>query len=570
MRIVGTAGHVDHGKSALVAALTGTNPDRFAEEQLRGMTLDLGFARLPLGGGLEAGIVDVPGHERFLHNMLAGASGMEVLLLVVAANEGIRTQTREHLEILRFLNVRTTIVVYTKADLVEEGELEAVRAATAAELRATIAAGAPSVAVSSVTGAGLEELKALIASALRALPARDPHAPAYLPVDRVFTLEGIGTVLTGTLAQGAIASGDVVHLEPSGKRARVRGIEVFGERRERVDGGSRVALWIPSIARDEIARGEAVVSHELAPGRAAGVRFTPLPQALPILRRRTPVRAYVGAAEILGTLLFDRVPQAAHEVPAMLHLREPAVLFPGLRFVVRRVSPKTLLGGGAVVGAAAGDESEAPDRSETAVLRALRERGLEGLDAAGVAREANLREEIVRETLRALVARSEAIALARPEAYADAAAARGLLARVQALLEEAHRAEPWSLGVTSIALARAVEVAEPLLVRLLAAFVEEGRVSNRAGYYAALDHQPELTAEQRGLFERIVPVDTASPLLPVPVADVVASVKTSRVNGAQKAFDTLLARGALVKVGDDLYRGSQIAQIRSRVERFLS
>jgi len=194
--IIGTAGHVDHGKSALVRALTGTEPDRWEEERRRGMTLDLGFARLRFDDGVEAGIVDVPGHERFVHNMLAGATGMDVLLLVVAANEGPRPQTFEHLAILSLLAVPAAIVVLTKVDLIDEDELAAVRADVRLAVAGTVAAGAPVVPVSAVTGAGLGELRAQIHAALAGLPPRAQHAPAYLPVDRAFTMTGHGTIVT--------------------------------------------------------------------------------------------------------------------------------------------------------------------------------------------------------------------------------------------------------------------------------------------------------------------------------------------------------------------------------------
>src|SRR5581483_11450536 len=273
MPIVGTAGHVDHGKSALVEALTGINPDRWLEERLRGMTLDLGFARLVLGDGLEAGIVDVPGHERFLNNMLAGAAGMELLLLVIAADEGVMPQTIEHLQILRFLNVRQTIVVVTKADLVEPAQLADARGAIEGALRGTIAQDAPLVPVSSVTGSGLEELRQRIHDALRALPPRNPDAPAYLPVDRVFALPGYGTIVTGTLMQGRIAVGDSLKLEPSGQPVRVRSLQSFGQKRERVEGGARVAVNVPGVDVREIARGEMLVAPQFAPADAFAVRF---------------------------------------------------------------------------------------------------------------------------------------------------------------------------------------------------------------------------------------------------------------------------------------------------------
>ncbi|HEU5480204.1 MAG TPA: selenocysteine-specific translation elongation factor [Candidatus Tumulicola sp.] len=569
MPIVGTAGHVDHGKSALVAALTGTNPDRWLEEQLRGMTLDLGFARLAIGDGIEAGVIDVPGHERFLRNMLAGAAGMDVLLLTVAADEGVMPQTREHLDVLRFLNVRETIVVVTKIDLIPHELRAQTQTSIVDALHDTLAAGAPVACVSSLTGEGLDELRGLIAQAVRALPPPASAAPVYLPVDRVFALPGIGTIVTGTLMQGSVAEGDTLALEPSGRRARVRRIEVFAARQARVEAGSRVALNLAGIDRHDVARGEAVASPEFQARRRFVVRFTPLRDALPLLRKRVAVRAYVGAAEILGTLTFERPPDRAAEVRAELHLQRPALAFPGVRFVVRRLSPKTLLGGGSIEGVATGEDVDARAPAENAVAAVLRSRGLEAVESGDVAFGANLREDAAREALEALAARDEVLELHRPTAYVDGAAAAELLQRIDAFLEDAQKAEPWALGVTSIALARALGVPEPLLVRVLTAMTESGRLSGRAGYYATLDHRPSITPEQRAFFDELVPVDAARPCLPVPYAGVVAAVRRAAVPGAGKAFDTLLARGVLVRVGADLYRGSQIAAIRSRVEVYL-
>jgi selenocysteine-specific elongation factor len=569
MPIVGTAGHVDHGKSALVAALTGTNPDRWPEERLRGMTLDLGFAYLALDDGIEAGVVDVPGHERYLHNMLAGAAGMDVLLLVVDANEGVKPQTLEHLEILQYLNVRRTIVAVTKIDLVADAARQAAYARVAAGLRGTAAEGAPMLGVSSVSGEGLTELRSRLADALRTLPQRESDAPAYLPIDRVFALPGIGTVVTGTLMQGSVATGDVLSLEPSGKRARVRGIEVFGKARTRVDAGSRIALDLAGVDRHDIARGAVAVSPEFRARADFTVRFTPIERAIGLLRRRTPVRAYLGSAEILGLLVLERLPERPEELRAELHLREPTVAFPGVRFVVRRPSPKTLLGGGYVEKLELGPVDDVPSPTEAAVLAALATFGLAGSELAPIALLSNVREDAAREALEALAARNEVLLLRRPSAYVDGAVASGLLGRVLEHVERAQAVEPWAMGVTSLALARIVEVPEPLLVRILASFVRSGRLAGRAGYYATLDHRPALTTEQRELFDELVPADETQTCRPIAFAAVAGIVRRSNVPGAGKAFDTLLASGALAKVGGDLYRGAAIATIRARVRDYL-
>ena len=567
MHIIGTAGHVDHGKSSLVQALTGTNPDRWVEERVRGMTLDLGFAHLRIGD-VAAGIVDVPGHAKFLHNMLAGAAGMELLLLVVAADDGVMPQTREHLEILRYLNVRRTILVVTKIDLVAPGERDAAVSSIRAQLRGTIAENAPAVAVSNETGEGLDDLRARIAGELHALPSRDPDAPAYLPVDRVFTLAGRGTIVTGTLMQGTIRAGDTLALEPGGKPARVRALQVFGEGVTEATGGSRVALNLAGTEKSDVRRGDVVTASGLEARSSFAVRFEPLADALPLLRRRNPVRAYVGSAEMLGTLVFAEVPTKAEPVDAHLHLRDATFAFPGVRFVVRRLSPKTVLGGGAIEGARDGErEHEASSRS--AVLHALEAAELTLPQPSQVAYAANVREEIAQQELDALVDRGDALKVQRPVAYVAASHANALLRRVLDELDRLHSDEPWAMGATSLALSRSLGVGESVLVRVLNAHAEEGRIAHRSGYFATTSHEPKLSAAQRAFMENLFPDDPARAFLPMPFDDVAQMARRSDVAGMSKAFDALLARGALVKVGDAIYRGSQIGAVHRRIEEYV-
>jgi selenocysteine-specific elongation factor len=567
---------VDHGKSSLVRALTGTNPDRWIEEQLRGMTLDLGFAHLRFPDGVEAGIVDVPGHERFLHNMLAGAAGMELLLLVVAANEGPKPQTAEHLAILQYLNVKRTIVVLTKSDAVDLEELAFAQELVRESVRGTIADGAPCVAVSSVTGAGLDDLRAAIHDALVALPARAPDAPAYLPIDRVFALPGHGTIVTGTLMQGRIALGEELRLEPAGRDVRVRSLQIFGEKRERVDGGSRVAVNLPGIETHEIARGTVLASAQFETRSSVAVRFRALPLAIPLLKRRTPVRAYLGSAEILGTLVFERVPANAEETPATLHLRAPAVVFPGAAFVVRRLSPKTLLGGGTIAsidsiasgtGRAAADDTTAADGPEVAAtLEALHAAGLAGATAARVGAAANVREDVATETLDRLAEDGRVMRLTKPAAYLDTSLANDVFERVHERIEANERETPWALGVTALALSRALAIPEPTLLRVLAAYADEGKLAHRSGYYATPEFVPHLAPEQRAFFDRVFAPDPNAPYVPVAFDDVLSALRATKIPGLSLALDTLLASGTLVKVHDAIYRGTQIADIRAKLE----
>jgi selenocysteine-specific elongation factor len=568
MQIIGTAGHVDHGKSALVMALTGTNPDRWIEEQRRGMTLDLGFAHLRFDDGREAGIVDVPGHERFLHNMLAGAAGMELLLLVIAANEGVMPQTVEHLNILRFLNVRRVVVALTKMDLVEPARRGAVCVETHRSLAGTIAADAPIFAVSVVTGDNLDALKLGLAFELGLIPPRDDDAPVYLPVDRVFTLSGRGTIVTGTLMQGRIAAGDGLTLYPSGTPVRARSLQVFGETREAATGGTRVAINLANVEVDAISRGEVLADGNLEARRLLRVEFEALPGARDLVRRRTPVRAYVGSAEVFGTLVLAEAAHSEEPVAGELHLREPVLAFPGTRFVLRRPSPKTLLGGGRVVTIDAAEPSERRTGLEAAIFSALRA-SESPMDIAAIAYHANLREPAARRGVEALVARGEVVRLERPLEYLTHDAAKTLSVAVERELLRSHEDEPWAMGLTSIALSRAIGTLEPLLVRVLTALARDGRVAARSGYYSHPSHQPKLSAAQREFFEKAMPFDPAAPFLPADFAEIATAVKASEIAGLSKAFDTLLARGTVVKVGDALYRGTQIADVHARIERFI-
>ncbi len=576
MHVIGTAGHVDHGKSSLVRALTGTDPDRWLEERLRGMTLDLGFAHLRFPDGVEAGIVDVPGHERFLHNMLAGAAGMELLLLVVAANDGPRPQTLEHLAILEYLNVRRTIVVLSKSDLVSPDELdfagELVREAT----RGTLAENAPLIAVSTQTGSGLDDLRAAIYDALVALPARSPEAPAYLPVDRVFTLPGHGTIVTGTLMQGEIALGDRLQLTPLERDVRVRSAQVFGEPHERVTAGSRVALNLAGVDTAELRRGAVLANPQFRSAASFEVRFRPRPQVLAMLRRRTPVRAYIGAAEILGTLVFDAVPTAPGECAARLHLRVPTVAVPGSAFVVRGLSPKDLLGGGTFASVAAGatgegravsapaEAAESPEL--VAVRRALLDAGLDGTVAARAGAAANVKTERAAEVLEELCVEGAALRLSKPAAYVAAEHVEALYRRVRERLEASEARAPWLMGMTALGLSRALAVPEPALLRALLALAEDGRLAHRSGYFATPEFVPSVTAEQRAFVETSLARDPAQPFVPLAEADLKAKVAASKIVGLAQSLETLFASGALVKVGSDVYRAEQIAVIRGLLE----
>jgi len=346
--IVGTAGHIDHGKTALVKALTGIDADRLEEEKRRGITIDLGFAHLALTSTLRLGFVDVPGHERFVKNMLAGVGGIDLVLFVVAANESIKPQTREHFDICRLLGIPRGIVALTKSDLVDEDILGLVRLEVEELVAGSFLAGAPIVPVSSTTGAGLDELRRELARAAEAVPEKNAAGHFRLPIDRVFSVKGFGVVVTGTLVSGSVAKEQEVELYPAGRRLRVRGVQVHGSGTGRAVAGQRTAV---NANLGNAARGD-VLSE---PGVFRAVtqidcRLHMLPSAKP-LKHRAPVHFHSGTAEIEAEVRL--LEGAAALAPgasawARLILRDPTLLLPGDRFIIRRFSPVITIGGGEV------------------------------------------------------------------------------------------------------------------------------------------------------------------------------------------------------------------------------
>ncbi|MBO8142593.1 MAG: selenocysteine-specific translation elongation factor [Firmicutes bacterium] len=356
MYVIGTAGHIDHGKSTLIRALTGMDPDRLKEEKERGMTIDLGFAWLTLPSGREAGIVDVPGHHRFIRNMLAGASGIRLTLLVVAANDSWMPQSQEHLEILDLLGVQRGIVVLTKKDLVDEEWLALVEEDVRERLAGTVLDGAPIVAVSSVTGEGLEELTAMIDDMLAGLPPPVDYGRPRLWIDRVFTIRGAGTVVTGTLEGGSLAVDQEVEVLPSGKRARVRSVQTHKRAVERAGPGSRVAVNLAGLDKAELARGDAVCgAGQRQATRIVNAGLRVLPSLDYELEDMLELKLYAGSAErVCRIRLLDRkAAQPGDECLVQLWLAQPAPVAFGDRFVLRDPARQKTVGGGQIIDASA-------------------------------------------------------------------------------------------------------------------------------------------------------------------------------------------------------------------------
>ena len=382
--VVGTAGHIDHGKTALVKALTGVDTDRWEEEKRRGITIDLGFAPLPLPGGIKASVVDVPGHEGFVKNMLAGATGIDVALLVIAADEGMMPQTEEHLAIVELLGIRRGIPVLTKRDLVDDDWLALVRTEVAQRLaRSKVQWSAP-VAVSALKTAGLEELKQALVEVVKGLHERPSDDLFRLPIDRVFALPGAGTVVTGSTWSGTVAAGDNVRLLPLNREVRVRSIQVHSRDAEHAGPGRRTALALVGVDKEELERGHvAVTGAGWAATTTLDVSLELLPGVKKPLAVRTRIRVHLGTAEVLARVAQVRSIAPGETARARLLLERPLVARGGDRFVVRSFSPVTTIGGGSVLDPFPPKRPRVSERGFT-LAQFVEEAGLRGVDVSGL------------------------------------------------------------------------------------------------------------------------------------------------------------------------------------------
>jgi selenocysteine-specific elongation factor len=518
--IVGTAGHIDHGKSALVEALTGRAMDRLAEERRRGITIDLNFAPMDLGGGMVAGMVDVPGHEDFVRTMVAGASGVDLALLVVAADEGVMPQTLEHLAILEYLGVPRGIPVLTKSDLVEREWLELVAAELAEGLaESRIAFDAP-VTVSARTGEGIDVLRRLIAERAREIVPRGAGDLFRMPVDRSFSLAGVGTVVTGTAWSGRLRVGDAVELLPAGTTARVRSIQVHGLALERSEAGGRTAVGLAGIAREDAGRGTVLVlaGDSWAPTTALDVEIELHPSAPRPLTQRTRVRILHGTAETLARVLPKEPIAPGGRGQARLALEAPLVARGGDRFVVRSYSPVQTIGGGVVLDPLpplrkpqwpADLQSADPARRAAALV----ERRAKGVTAA---------------LLPVL------LGVAPPEARTIATGARELrqvgelwvtsesLARVGArcleLLRRHHRESPLERGMPLETLRRSLRAPGPVVEAVLDELVRTGRMRRVEGRAALAGFVPRAAGGEGAVTELVALLEDAG-LTPPSVAE---------------------------------------------------
>lgn len=567
--VAGTAGHIDHGKTRLVEALTGIDCDRLAEEKDRGITIDLGFAHLD-DGDLELGFVDVPGHERFLTNALAGLGGIRVLLLVVAADEGVKPQTREHLAICSLLPIPAAIVALTKSDLVDTELLELAALEVEELLAPTPFAGAEIIPVSSVTGAGITELRAgLVALARRHALTGERAEPARLPIDRAFYLKGLGLAVTGTLAAGKVATGDELELLPEGVRTRVRSIQVHGKDRDAAQAGERTSLRLSGLELGEVARGMELASPgALRASHSLLLELTLLPDAPHPLQGWTPVRAHLFAAEALGRI---RPLSAARLEPGgsgivELRLEGPLVAVRGDHLIIRRPSPPATLGGGEVLDPQWGRFRGRALAAALAALSAGRDEAIAawvlfaqeaGASAEELARRLGEPAPAVRATLTALAERGALLAAApgpsQPLRYVAPSVFKRLGVRVESQLKAHFQRERLSPGLPK---AEAIERLFPPRARALAPvyldwLVAQKKIALDAGRVTLPGRSAELTGEESSLSRRAAEHYEAAGLAP-PSPGEVAELLGAKAQILDGVLRHLVDRGRLVKLPEGL------------------
>jgi selenocysteine-specific elongation factor len=577
--VMGTAGHIDHGKTALVFALTGTDTDRLPEEKTRGITIDLGFASLTLnnlaGSTIDLSLIDVPGHHAFIRNMMAGAGGIDCVLLVVAADEGVKAQTAEHLAICSLLGVRHGIIALTKSDAVSAERLQQARDQVRTLVQDTFLKNAPLFAVSARTREGLVDLKQALYELALKIPAHSTESILRLPLDRSFSMRGFGTVVTGTLHAGIVHSGDTVELQPKGRVVRVRGIQVHNKAAMEIQAPARVALNLTGIEVGEVGRGDTVVPPDsLLPVSTVDVELTVLPGATP-LKHRGKLGMHAFTSETLATvLMYEPDDQPADAIRlARLRLSGPMLLVPGDRFVLRRRSPAEIIGGGSVIDAhplprlrkAAAREwlqSMQNASPEQQILARVRRRGIEGISLAALRQETGLNDEAIRRYTAAPLAARQLIGVKIQDVDVDRfLQPDALVEAVELLFEELKRNHSRSISraelqsktrlqewVFSLAVQRLLET-KP--VRLVGGQLSISTNSSADGA------QTEVLAKIEGLYRHS---GLASPLV-----SEVASTLRIPLKDLPPLITVLVRSGKLIRMGSDnlLTHADALAKIKA-------
>jgi selenocysteine-specific elongation factor len=583
--IVGTAGHIDHGKTALVKALTGIDADRLEEEKRRGITIDIGFAHLELaaanGEKLRLGFVDVPGHERFVRNMLAGVGGIDLVLLVIAADEGIKPQTREHFDICRLLSIPRGITVLTKTDAVDPDMLDVVRLEVEEFLRGSFldSARAPIIAVSSLSGSGLPDLKAALIQVASEVQARDSDALPRLPIDRVFTMKGFGTVVTGTLISGTIRKEQELEVFPVHRRVRVRGVQVHGSPSDNAVAGQRTALNLAGANTEDLSRGMMLApAQTFHSTQVADVSLALLATAKP-LKDRARVHLHVYTSETIAEVrLYGEKPiTPGQSAVAQLRLRDPAFLWPGDRFILRQFSPVVTIGGGVVLDAAPIKTLRKPaivpflqtllSAAPPEILRArLLRRGSHGLSLSQAIGETGWTKSFITSQLAPALKQGSISQIG--DIFIDTNELKKLQERLATRVEDFHKLHPLVPGIGRSELLDASDSSPEIFAAALDSLIKQKKLAI-TGDQVHLHGRSVVMKDEEAESKKTIEQAFASAGLQVPGLDqVIAGLVIDRAR-AQKLVTLLLRDRVLIKVSDDLvFHHSTLTSLRQRIATY--
>ncbi len=568
--IIGTAGHIDHGKTTLIKALTGRNTDRWEEEQRRGITIDLGFTYFDLPGGDRAGIIDVPGHEKFINNMVAGVVGMDLVLLVIAADEGIMPQTREHVDILHLLGIEKSIIVLNKCDLVDEEWLELVEEEVREELAGTFLEHAPVAKVSAATGQGLEELIQIIEKMTEDdLTPKDIHTIPRLPVDRVFTLSGFGTIITGTLVSGTIHKEDTLEMYPVGKECKIRSIQVHGTDRDVCYAGQRVAINLSNVKKKEIARGCVLApKNSMKNTDLLDVKLNVLDSSMRVLTNHSRLHFFTGTSEILcRAVLLDKEEIGPGESGyVQLRLEEEIAVRRGDKFVVRFYSPMETIGGGVILEPNPGvkkrfhqdviDQLKRKESGSVADVIELhiREHGKTLITLAELAKMTALSEQEIREAADELKSQGqiEEFQLKKDTWFWHADSRRAATEEILAALTAYETKYPYRYGMKKAEVQGIYfQKIRPNLFDRIIEFLEEGCVKREGEFLCTPDYQ----VRKDGVFDQVssVLLDTFKKARFDFVRYSEISLPEVERETGDDILNILLVEGSVVKVTEDMY-----------------
>jgi selenocysteine-specific elongation factor len=569
--IVGTAGHIDHGKTALVKALTGIDADRLDEEKRRGITIDLGFAHMdlpaPNGDTLRLGFVDVPGHERFVRNMLAGVGGMDLVLLVIAADESIKPQTREHFDILQLLGVQRGITVLTKSDAVDAETLDVVQLEVEEFLRGTFLDRAKSddsnsiIAVSSLTGAGLEQLKKAMVETVAEVQPRDSQAIARLPIDRVFTMKGFGTVVTGTLIAGTICKEDEMEVFPSGRRVRVRGLQVHGQNAEAATAGQRTALNLAGASTEDLSRGMTLAPPETFDAtRRADVRLRLLSSAPRPLKDRARVHFHSYTMETVAEAVLHGTKQIAPGEEAFARLKLPgaALLLPGDQFIIRQFSPVVTIGGGVVLDAAPilrrpGQghflQTLAGGNAEAILEVRIARRQQDGISLSRLVGETGWTRSRVESLLSGPVKQGRVVRIAH--LFLESSSVDALKPLLVSGVGNFHKKNPLVAGISKEELRVQAKASPDVFDAVVAMLIQEKKIEVAGDLVRWPGHGVVMKDEEAASKKKIEDTFRQAGLKVPALGEVIAGLKVDKVR-AQKIVTLLLREKVLIKVSDDL------------------